>query len=118
MRAGARGGARVGNPRWRRILPITVGSSMAARMVKGPPLYEVVHQLFGAGLHEVEIEDKPGLFQLRTTNWMLPQSGVAIQLRKPDEKSELSQKSETSLGECKENIETGENSLIREKISI
>jgi len=30
MRAGARGGARVGKPRWRKILMITAGSSMAA----------------------------------------------------------------------------------------
>ncbi len=36
-RAGARGGARVGKPRWARILTITVGSSMAAMSVKGPP---------------------------------------------------------------------------------
>ena len=34
---GARGGARVGNPRWVRILAITAGSSMAARMLKGLP---------------------------------------------------------------------------------
>ncbi len=37
MRAGARGGARVGKPRCVRILMMTAGSSMAARMVKGPP---------------------------------------------------------------------------------
>ena len=36
-RAGAWGGARVSNPRWLSILPITAGSSMAARIVKGPP---------------------------------------------------------------------------------
>ena len=36
-RAGARGGARVGKPRCARILAITAGSSIAARMVKGPP---------------------------------------------------------------------------------
>lgn len=37
VRAGERGGAQVGNPRWARILAITAGSSMAAMMVKGPP---------------------------------------------------------------------------------
>jgi len=37
MRAGARGGARGGKPRWRKILMITAGSSIAARSVKGPP---------------------------------------------------------------------------------
>jgi hypothetical protein len=31
MRAGARGGARVGNPRWRRILPITVRESCSVK---------------------------------------------------------------------------------------
>ncbi len=35
-RAEARGGARVGKPRCVRILAITVGSSITARMVKGP----------------------------------------------------------------------------------
>jgi len=35
--AGAFGGARLGKPRWVRILMITEGSSIAARMVKGPP---------------------------------------------------------------------------------
>ena len=39
VRAGKRGGTRVGNPRWVRILAITAGSSMAAMMVKGPPQY-------------------------------------------------------------------------------
>ena len=37
MRAGARGGARVGTPRWARILTMTAGSSMAAMSVKAPP---------------------------------------------------------------------------------
>ena len=37
IRAGDRGGARVGKPRWVRILTITAGSSMAAMSVKGPP---------------------------------------------------------------------------------
>ena len=37
MRAGARGGARVGRPRCVRILLITAGSSMAARRVNVPP---------------------------------------------------------------------------------
>jgi hypothetical protein len=37
--AGAFGGARVGNPRWARILAITAGASMAAMSVKGPPQY-------------------------------------------------------------------------------
>src|SRR5215510_12811188 len=36
-RAGARGGARVGRPRWLRILTITGGSSMAAMIFKAPP---------------------------------------------------------------------------------
>src|SRR5499433_94909 len=36
-RAGARGGARVGRPRWLRILMITGGSSMAAMIFKAPP---------------------------------------------------------------------------------
>ena len=36
-RAGARGGARVGRPRWLRILIITGGSSMAAMIFKAPP---------------------------------------------------------------------------------
>src|SRR5215831_14093359 len=36
-RAGARGGARVGRPRWLRILMITGGSSMAAIIFKAPP---------------------------------------------------------------------------------
>jgi len=36
-RAGAFGGAGVGNPRWLKILAITVGSSMAARRVNVPP---------------------------------------------------------------------------------
>ena len=36
-RAGARGGARVGRPRWLRILSITGGSSMAAIIFKAPP---------------------------------------------------------------------------------
>ena len=36
-RAGARGGARLGKSRCVRILRITAGSSMAARMVNGPP---------------------------------------------------------------------------------
>jgi len=31
------GGARVGNPRWARILAITAGSSMAAMIAMGPP---------------------------------------------------------------------------------
>ena len=35
--AGARGGARVGRPRWLRILKITGGSSMAAMIFKAPP---------------------------------------------------------------------------------
>ena len=35
-RAVARGGARVGKPKWVRILTITAGSSIAARRVKGP----------------------------------------------------------------------------------
>src|SRR5215813_5840430 len=35
--AGARGGARVGRPRWVRILTITGGSSMAAIIFKAPP---------------------------------------------------------------------------------
>jgi len=35
-RAGARGGARVGRPRWARILTITGGSSMAAMIFKLP----------------------------------------------------------------------------------
>ncbi len=35
-RAGARGGARVGRPRWVRILTITGGSSMAAMIFKAP----------------------------------------------------------------------------------
>ena len=35
--AGARGGARVGRPKWARILEITGGSTMAAIMVKGAP---------------------------------------------------------------------------------
>ena len=36
-RAGARGGARVGRPRWLRILMITGGSSIAAMIFKAPP---------------------------------------------------------------------------------
>jgi len=36
-RAVARGGARLGKPKWVRILTITAGSSIAARRVKGPP---------------------------------------------------------------------------------
>ncbi len=36
-RAGVFGGARVGKPRCARILAITEGSSIAARMIKGPP---------------------------------------------------------------------------------
>ncbi len=36
-RAEERGGVRVGKPRCARILTITVGSSMAAMSVKGPP---------------------------------------------------------------------------------
>jgi len=36
-RAGARGGARVGSPKWLRILMITGGSSMAAMIFKAPP---------------------------------------------------------------------------------
>src|SRR5262249_3398582 len=36
-RAGARGGARVGRPRWLRILSITGGSSIAAMIFKAPP---------------------------------------------------------------------------------
>ena len=36
-RAGARGRARVGRPRWLRILLITGGSSMAAMIFKEPP---------------------------------------------------------------------------------
>src|SRR5215467_7269617 len=35
--AGVRGGARVGRPRWVRILTITGGSSMAAMIFKAPP---------------------------------------------------------------------------------
>ena len=35
-RAGVRGGARVGKPRWLKILMITAGSSIAARSGKGP----------------------------------------------------------------------------------
>jgi len=42
MRAGAFGGARVGKLWWLKILMITAGSSMAARMVKGPPHWEQV----------------------------------------------------------------------------
>ena len=38
-RAGARGGARVGRPRWLRILMITGGSSMAAMIFKAPPQF-------------------------------------------------------------------------------
>ena len=41
-RAGDRGGEHVGTPGWVRILTITVGSSMAARMGKGPPHCEQV----------------------------------------------------------------------------
>ena len=37
--AGARGGARVGRPRWLRILTITGGSSMAAMIFKLPPQF-------------------------------------------------------------------------------
>ena len=37
-RAGDRGGARADKPRWARILAITGGSSMAAMIVKVPPL--------------------------------------------------------------------------------
>ena len=37
-RAGDRGGARADRPRWERILVITVGSTMAAIIVKEPPL--------------------------------------------------------------------------------
>src|SRR5215469_15421994 len=36
-RAGARGGARAGRPRWLRILTMTGGSSMAAIIFKVPP---------------------------------------------------------------------------------
>ena len=36
-RAGERGGARVGKPSWLRILTITGGSSIAARIFKAPP---------------------------------------------------------------------------------
>jgi hypothetical protein len=36
-RAGDRGGARADKPRWERILAITVGSTMAAMIVKEPP---------------------------------------------------------------------------------
>jgi hypothetical protein len=36
-RAGERGGARVGSPKWLRILTITGGSSMAAMIFKAPP---------------------------------------------------------------------------------
>jgi hypothetical protein len=36
-RAGDRGGARAGKPRWMRILAITEGCSMAAMIFKGPP---------------------------------------------------------------------------------
>ena len=39
LRAGARGGARVGRPRWLRILSITGGSSMAAMIFKAPPQF-------------------------------------------------------------------------------
>ena len=43
-RAGARGGARVGRPRWVRILTITGGSSMAAIIFKAPPQFgQLVH---------------------------------------------------------------------------
>ena len=38
-RAGARGGARVGRPRWLRILIITGGSSIAAMIFKAPPQF-------------------------------------------------------------------------------
>jgi hypothetical protein len=38
-RAGERGGARVGRPRWLRILMITGGSSMAAMIFKAPPQF-------------------------------------------------------------------------------
>src|ERR687891_1959974 len=38
-RAGARGGPRVGRPRWLRILTITGGSSMAAMIFKAPPQF-------------------------------------------------------------------------------
>ena len=41
-RAGAFGGARLGKPRCVRILRITADSSIAARMVKGPPHWEQV----------------------------------------------------------------------------
>ena len=37
--AGERGGARVGRPRWARILTITGGSSMAAMLFKLPPQF-------------------------------------------------------------------------------
>ena len=36
-RAGERGGALVGKPRWARILAITTGSSMAAMILRVPP---------------------------------------------------------------------------------
>ena len=39
-RAGERGGARVGKPKWARILAITGGSSMAAMIFKAPPQFE------------------------------------------------------------------------------
>jgi hypothetical protein len=38
-RTGERGGARVGKPRWVRILAITAGSSMAAMSFKAPPQF-------------------------------------------------------------------------------
>ena len=38
-RAGARGGVRVGRPKWLRILTITGGSSMAAMIFKAPPQF-------------------------------------------------------------------------------
>src|SRR5262249_35089636 len=38
-RAGARGGPRVGRPRWLRIFTITGGSSMAAMVFKAPPQF-------------------------------------------------------------------------------
>ena len=59
-RAGVRGGARLGKPRCVSILLITAGSSIAARMVNGPPHWEQVvmeYPIYGASWEGYVIEN-------------------------------------------------------------
>ena len=65
--AGARGGARVGRPRWLRILTITGGSSMAAMIFKAPA------QFGQWSMSKTRLSKRA---QLRRARHALPVSGI------------------------------------------